>query len=720
MSDREARKGARIIGEPAPGDVRGFAAATRGAAQFGSAMTNTTWRWSSGERLARYGFGDGHPFGPDRHAALRARVRARGLDQRVSIMEPRDGHVRRNCSPFTPRVRRPGAASARVPAQGYLDGGRHAGVSRRLRSGRDVVGGARCNAAEAIMAGTCAARVRSHRRPASRGARSAPRASACSTTAAWPSKCCAGSQGSKRIAYVDIDAHHGDGVFYAFENDPDVIFADMHEDGRYLYPGTGAAEETGRGRGRGTKLNIPVPPGSDDAAFAAEWPRVIAHLRAVTSRNSSCFSAARTASRATRSRTCASRAAAHGACRARPRALADGWATAACWHSAAAATTASISRRPGRASWKALAVMGSRPLPALNMSLVHGLWSRLLSSGHYRVQSRPPCPPPRGSLMFRTDDDDRRFRPRARARAIEGERQRQEDHIELIASENYASPRVLEAQGSVLTNKYAEGYPGKRYYGGCEFVDIAEQLAIDRAKKLFGADYANVQPHSGSQANAAAYLALVQAGRHHPRHEPRSRRPSHARRQGEFLGQALQAPCSTASARTTARSTTTRCAGWPKSTAEDDHRRLLRLFARHRLGALPRRSPRAWAPISSWTWRTSRGWSPPGIYPNPVPHADVVTTTTHKTLRGPRGGLILARANDEITKKLNSLVFPGTQGGPLMHVIAAKAVALLEALQPEFKEYQRRCWPMRAPWRRGLRDAATRSSPAAPTITCSC
>src|SRR6266851_2743472 len=214
--------------------------------------------------------------------------------------------------------------------------------------------------------------------------------------------------------------------------------------------------------------------------------------------------------------------------------------------------------------------------------------------------------------MFAKTLDIASFDPEL-AKAIKGERLRQEAHVELIASENYASPRVLEAQGSVLTNKYAEGYPGKRYYGGCEYVDIAEQLAIERAKKLFGADYANVQPHSGSQANAAAYLALVQPG------DP-------------ILGMSL------------------------------DHGGHLTHVA---------------------------GLVAAGIYPNPLPYADIVTTTTHKTLRGPRGGLILARTNEEITKKLNSLVFPGTQGGPLMHIIAAKAVALLEALEPEFKDYQR-------------------------------
>lgn len=271
--------------------------------------------------------------------------------------------------------------------------------------------------------------------------------------------------------------------------------------------------------------------------------------------------------------------------------------------------------------------------------------------------------------------------------ALNAERQRQEDHIELIASENYASPRVLEAQGSVLTNKYAEGYPGKRYYGGCEFVDVAEQLAIDRAKKLFGADYANVQPHSGSQANAAAYLALINAG-------------------DAILGMSLDhGGHLTHGAKVNFSGKIFKAAqyGIDPATGEIDYVQVERLAQEHR--------PRliiagfsAYSRVIDWE-RFRRiadsvgayflvdmahvaGLVAAGIYPNPVPYADVVTTTTHKTLRGPRGGLILARANPEIEKKLNSLVFPGTQGGPLMHVIAAKAVALLEALQPDFNAYQ--------------------------------
>ncbi|HUL46147.1 MAG TPA: serine hydroxymethyltransferase [Steroidobacteraceae bacterium] len=289
--------------------------------------------------------------------------------------------------------------------------------------------------------------------------------------------------------------------------------------------------------------------------------------------------------------------------------------------------------------------------------------------------------------MFRSNETIADFDPEL-ARAMEGERHRQEDHVELIASENYASPRVLAAQGSVLTNKYAEGYPGRRYYGGCEFVDVAEQLAIDRAKQLFGADYANVQPHSGSQANAAAYFALVQPGEtilgmslDHGGHLTHGARVNFS---GKFF-RAFQY-------------------GIRAESGEIDYEQVQRLAAEHRPKMIVAGFS-AYSRIIDWARfaRVARevgayfvvdmahvaGLVAAGLYPNPLPHADVVTTTTHKTLRGPRGGLILARANDEITRKLNSMVFPGTQGGPLMHVIAAKAVALKEALQPEFKDYQR-------------------------------
>jgi glycine hydroxymethyltransferase len=273
------------------------------------------------------------------------------------------------------------------------------------------------------------------------------------------------------------------------------------------------------------------------------------------------------------------------------------------------------------------------------------------------------------------------------AAAIAGEIQRQEQHIELIASENYASPRVMEAQGSVLTNKYAEGYPGKRYYGGCEFVDKAEQLAIDRAKELFSADYANVQPHSGSQANAAVYLALCEPGDTilgmsladggHLTHGSRV----------NFSGKVFKALQY----------------GLNAETGEIDYDHMQALAQEHR----PRVVVAGFSAYSRVVdWQRCRdiadsigaylfvdmahvaGLIATGLYPSPVQIADVITTTTHKTLRGPRGGLILARSNPDLEKRLNSLVFPGTQGGPLMHVIAAKAVAFKEALQPEFRDYQ--------------------------------
>jgi len=272
------------------------------------------------------------------------------------------------------------------------------------------------------------------------------------------------------------------------------------------------------------------------------------------------------------------------------------------------------------------------------------------------------------------------------SQAIAGERARQEDHIELIASENYASPRVLEAQGSVLTNKYAEGYPGKRYYGGCEYVDIAESLAIDRAKQLFGAAYANVQPHSGSQANAAVYFALLNPGDtilgmslDHGGHLTHGAKPN-------FSGKLFRAVQY----------------GIVPDTGIIDYDQVDALAREHRPKMIVAGFS-AYSRILDWARFRAiadsvgaylfvdmahvAGLVAAGAYPNPVPFADVVSTTTHKTLRGPRGGLILARPHPELHKKLNSMVFPGIQGGPLMHVIAAKAVAFLEALQPEFKIY---------------------------------
>ncbi|MBL4637986.1 MAG: serine hydroxymethyltransferase [Proteobacteria bacterium] len=272
--------------------------------------------------------------------------------------------------------------------------------------------------------------------------------------------------------------------------------------------------------------------------------------------------------------------------------------------------------------------------------------------------------------------------------AIEAENQRQEDHIELIASENYASPRVMEAQGSSLTNKYAEGYPGKRYYGGCEHVDKAETLAIDRAKELFGADYANVQPHSGSQANAAVYLALLQPG-------------------DTILGMSLaHGGHLTHGSKVSASGKIYNSVsyGINTETGEIDYDEVERLANEHK----PKMVIAGFSAYSRIVdWQRFRdiadsigayllvdmahvaGLVAAGIYPSPVNIADVTTTTTHKTLRGPRGGLILAKANAEIEKKLNSAVFPGFQGGPLMHVIAAKAVAFKEAMLPEFKTYQK-------------------------------
>ena len=287
--------------------------------------------------------------------------------------------------------------------------------------------------------------------------------------------------------------------------------------------------------------------------------------------------------------------------------------------------------------------------------------------------------------MFKASMTIAEFDPEL-AGAIAGERKRQEDHVELIASENYTSPRVLEAQGSVLTNKYAEGYPGKRYYGGCEFVDIAESLAIDRAKRLFGADFANVQPHSGSQANAAVYLALLNPG------DP-------------ILGMSLDhGGHLTHGAKVNFSGKLFKAAqyGIKSDTGEIDYDQVGRLAQEHRPKMIIAGFS-AYSRIIDWArfrhiadsvgayfvvdMAHVAGLVAAGLYPNPVPFADVATTTTHKTLRGPRGGLILARHNPEIQKKLNSMVFPGIQGGPLMHVIAAKAVAFQEALQPEFKAY---------------------------------
>jgi len=271
--------------------------------------------------------------------------------------------------------------------------------------------------------------------------------------------------------------------------------------------------------------------------------------------------------------------------------------------------------------------------------------------------------------------------------AMQAEERRQEDHIELIASENHTSPMVMEAQGSVLTNKYAEGYPFKRYYGGCEHVDVAEQLAIDRVKALFGADYANVQPHSGSQANAAVYMALLEPG-------------------DTVLGMSLaHGGHLTHGAKVSFSGKTYNAVqyGLDEATGEIDYAQVEALAKEHK----PKMIIAGFSAYSRVVdWQRFRdiadevgayfmvdmahvaGLIAAGVYPNPTQIADVTTSTTHKTLRGPRGGIILAKANPEIEKKLNSAIFPGIQGGPLMHVIAAKAVAFLEAQQPEFKIYQ--------------------------------
>jgi len=273
------------------------------------------------------------------------------------------------------------------------------------------------------------------------------------------------------------------------------------------------------------------------------------------------------------------------------------------------------------------------------------------------------------------------------ATAIAAERQRQEDHVELIASENYASPRVLEAQGSVLTNKYAEGYPGKRYYGGCEFVDVAEKLAIDRLKKLFDCDYANVQPHSGSQANQAVYFALLNPG-------------------DTILGMSLaHGGHLTHGAKVNLSGKILNAIQYGvDANGLIDYAEVERLALEHKpkmvvAGFSAYSQVVDWAKMRAIADKVGAylfvdmahvaGLIAAGVYPSPLPHAHVVTSTTHKTLRGPRGGLIVAKnAGEEIEKKLQSIVFPGIQGGPLMHVIAAKAVAFKEALEPDFKSYQ--------------------------------
>jgi|SRR6056300_74311 len=288
--------------------------------------------------------------------------------------------------------------------------------------------------------------------------------------------------------------------------------------------------------------------------------------------------------------------------------------------------------------------------------------------------------------MFKTDVSLAEFDPEI-ALAMEAERVRQEEHIELIASENHASPFIMEAQGSVLTNKYAEGYPGKRYYGGCEHVDVIEQLAIDRAKKLYNADYANVQPHSGSQANAAVYMALMEPG-------------------DTVLGMSLADGghlTHGASVSFSGRIYKAVQYGLNAETGEIDYDQVERLAHEHKPKMIMAGFS-AYSKIVDWqrfrdiadavgAWFVVdmahvSGLIAGGVYPSPVNIADVTTSTTHKTLRGPRGGIILARSNPELEKKLNFAVFPESQGGPLMHVIAAKAICFKEAMSDEFKAYQ--------------------------------
>ncbi len=288
--------------------------------------------------------------------------------------------------------------------------------------------------------------------------------------------------------------------------------------------------------------------------------------------------------------------------------------------------------------------------------------------------------------MFSSDMTIAGFDPEIH-NAIEGERKRQEEHIELIASENYTSPRVMEAQGTVLTNKYAEGYPGKRYYGGCEHVDVVETVAIERAKKLFGADYANVQPHSGSQANAAVYMALLKPG-------------------DTVLGMSLADGghlTHGASVSFSGRIYNAVQYGLNNETGEIDYEQVEALALEHKPKMIVAGFS-AYSRIIDWqrfrdiadrvgAWflvdmAHVAGLVAAGVYPSPVQIADVTTTTTHKTLRGPRGGIILAKSNPELEKKLNFSVFPESQGGPLMHVIAAKAVCFKEAMSDEFRTYQ--------------------------------
>ena len=464
-----------------------------------------------------------------------------------------------------------------------------------------------------------------------------------------------------------------------------MIFADLHEDGRYLYPGTGAARKPAGAR-RGHEAQSAAGAGGRRCRLRRRsGRRCIAHLERFEPEFIilQCGADSLEGDPITHLRFSPHRTAVR---RASWRRSPTGSATGGCWRSAAAATTAPTSRRPGPRWSKTCCrrCRGAGPVADLRGGVRH-------KARGVPVQSAPPS--------LRTQ----RLRACSRkTMTIAG------FDPELAKAHRRASAAARKTTSSSSPPRTTPARACSRRRARCSPTSTPKAIRASATtaaaststspssspsiarRQLFGADYANVQPHSGSQANAAAYLALVQPGDTDPRHEPRSRRPPDARRQGELLRQALQAPPSTASGRTTARSTTTQV---QRLAEEHKPKMIVAGFSAYSRvidwARFARDRRRASAPTSSSTWRTSPGLVATGLYPNPVPHADVVTTTTHKTLRGPRGGLILARANDEITRSSTRWCFPGTQGGPLMHVIAAKAVAFLEALQPEFKDYQR-------------------------------
>ena len=461
--------------------------------------------------------------------------------------------------------------------------------------------------------------------------------------------------GLQRIAYVDIDAHHGDGVFYGFEDDPDLIFADIHEDGRYLYPGTGAASETGKGRAAGTKLNIPLPPGAGDTEFDEVWPAVMSHLRAARPEFiiMQCGADSLEGDPITHLRFTEN---AHARAAADLCRLAD----EQCNGRIVGTGGGGYNRHNLARAWtrvvQAFAEIRRTHEPYITSLATSCTMPPFLAPAF----SRPDTYRERLFSMFAESTSIENFDSEL-FHAIVDEARRQEEHIELIASENYASPRVMEAQGSVLTNKYAEGYPGKRYYGGCEYVDVAERLAIERAMQLFGADYANVQPHSGSQANAAVFQALLEPG--DPILGMSLSDGGHLTHGSKvnFSGKLFDAAQY----------------GVDSKTGLIDYDEVQGIANEHK----PRLIIAGFSAYSRiLDWQRFRdiadsvgaylmvdmahvaGLVATGHYPNPMPIADVVTTTTHKTLRGPRGGLILARKNEELAKKFNSLVFPGNTG----------------------------------------------------------